>query len=519
MYINEQYILYKIAYQLVSDDQFNVLHLNEQSHEIWLEKYEHKKSKVIRLIHKGFDWKNHLKSDIANVFQRTKSIKRLLSSKHVEIYNIYVTTYPPVDTWEELKRPMKLKEKNPIRMNLYYLDESDYQDELARMGTDIGTDQVETHEEMDSEVKETEIGQYQLYLKNALHRKRQEIENLFTFGKPILTFALIIMNVLFFILLEIRGGSTNIQNLIELGAKYNPAIIDGEWWRIVSSMFLHIGYLHLLMNMLAVYFLGSAVERIFGSWRFLFIYFLSGIGGGLASFAFAETVSAGASGAIFGLFGALLFFGLHHKRIFFQTMGPGLLLILGVNLVLGFTVEQIDMGAHIGGLITGFISSAVCHLPNNKEIRKQTAAAVMYLAVVVGLILFGIYNSANSQLHHLMEVEELIGSGEYEEVIEVATEALELNGNLQGLLLFQRAYAYIELNELDLAIQDLEESINHEEIPEAYYNLALLYENTDELEKAEEMIIRAYEMRPEEESFIQLYEQITGESVPDREES
>src|SRR5699024_1398762 len=125
-------------------------------------------------------------------------------------------------------------------------------------------------------------------------------------------------------------------------------VIDNEWWRILTSMFLHIGWAHIAMNMIALYFLGSIVERIYGAKRFLAIYFLAGIGGGLASFLFPENISAGASGAIFGLFGALLFFGVIYKKIFFQTMGKGVLLIIGVNIVFGFGVPYIDMAGHIG---------------------------------------------------------------------------------------------------------------------------------------------------------------------------
>src|SRR5690625_3009511 len=109
-------------------------------------------------------------------------------------------------------------------------------------------------------------------------------------------------------------------------------------------MFLYIGFLHLFMKLLAIYYLGTTVEKIYGSVRFILIYFLAGIGGGLTSFAFSMSVSAGASGAIFGLFGALLFFGVIHKKIFFQTMGRGIITIVVLNIIFGFTVSQIDIG-------------------------------------------------------------------------------------------------------------------------------------------------------------------------------
>src|SRR5690625_3385443 len=241
-----------------------------------------------------------------------------------------------------------------------------------------------------TEVQEEEcINQYKTFLSGTLYDKRDEVKKVLSFVKPFFTYLLLIMNVILFIFLEINGGSENIENLIQYGASFNPAIIDGEWWRIVSSMFLHIGMLHLFMNMLALFYLGTTAERIYGSWRFLVIYFLAGIGGGLASFAFTVNVSAGASGAIFGLFGALLFFGLHERKIFLQTIGRGIIFVILFNIIFGFTVPNIDNGAHLGGLVAGFISSAIVHLPKRKDVGKQILAAIGYIIIVVALIVYG----------------------------------------------------------------------------------------------------------------------------------
>lgn len=92
-----------------------------------------------------------------------------------------------------------------------------------------------------------------------------------------MTYILLAVNILLFMFVESQGSTTSVSTLIEFGAKYNPAIMEGEWWRIGSSMFLHIGLLHLLMNMLALYYIGIAVERIYGTWRFSVIYLLAGI--------------------------------------------------------------------------------------------------------------------------------------------------------------------------------------------------------------------------------------------------
>ena len=516
MHINEQYTLYRLAHRFVQDYQFNVLYINEHVSEIWLEKKVQKNSKFVRLIQQGFDWKNHLKKDVAGVFQRAKSLKQHLSSKDIEIFNIYVATYQPIDSWEELKKPMRLKEKNPIWMHLYYLDEADHPDEYARLQDDTGMREELEDFHISDERKKQQIHDYKTGLKDILRLQREEVENIFTYGKPLFTYILIAISILLFIVLEFNGGSSDIQTLIDYGAKYNPAIIlEGEWWRLLSSMFLHIGFLHMAMNMIALYYLGTIVEKIFGSSRFLFIYMLSGIGGGLASFAVSDSVAAGASGAIFGLFGALLFFGVHYKRLFFRTMGQGVLLIIAINLVLGFTVAQIDMAAHLGGLVTGFIASAICHLPHKKEKKFRSLAAVGYILLLAGLTGVGLYNSEHSQLFQLTKAEHMIAKENYEEVIASIDKGLQLDGDLEAYLLFQRGYAYLETGNLKQATEDFETSIEYEPIPESYYNLALLYEQAGDQEQAEEMITNAYEMKPEEEQFIQSYEEMTGNTVTD----
>ncbi|MGM8365132.1 rhomboid family intramembrane serine protease [Virgibacillus sp. W0181] len=390
MYLMEQYTLYRLASQLVTNDDYEILYFNDAQDEVWLEKTENKKTKVVRLFHKGFNWKNHLKKDIATVFQKTKMMKKRLMSKNIEIYNIYIASLPPIDDWEMLKKPLQLKEKNPLKMKVYYMEENNYTEEQKRFIGDSNASVEAMSTTPSEQLQEKEVHDYKVQFKDHFYNKRKEVEKIFTYGKPLLTYYLIAINILLFLALELTGGSMNIENLIQFGAKYNPAIVNGEWWRIITSMFLHIGLLHLVMNMIAVYYLGMIVERIYGSIRFVFIYFLAGIGGGLASFTLSESVSAGASGALFGLFGALLFFGLIYKKIFFQTMGKSLLLILAFNIVFSFVVPQIDIGAHMGGLTAGFLASAICQLPSKKQTGLQIIALVLYLLFITTMVVFGL---------------------------------------------------------------------------------------------------------------------------------
>lgn len=513
MSLEEQYRMYRLAYHLVANDGYEVLHMDEKHEEIWLEKLENKTSNVIRLVQQGFDWKNYLKRDIAIVFQKTKAMRQLLPGKHVEIHNVYISAYSPIDDWEMLKKPMQLNEKNPLTMQIYYLDEQHLKEEQEKFKKAVGSSLLES-DGCIPDMPEESVTRYKTFLTSTLYDKREEVKKVLSFGKPFLTYLLIIVNIILFLFLEFNGGSENIENLIQYGASYNPAIIGGEWWRIISSMFLHIGILHLIMNMLALFYLGTTTERIYGSWRFLIVYFMAGIGGGLASFAFTINISAGASGAIFGLFGALLFFGLNHKKIFFQTMGKGLLILIGINVVFGFVVPQIDNDAHLGGLIAGFLASAIVHLPSQRKWLIQFPALVLYTAAISGLLIFGIQHNEHNASYQLMYIDELIKEEDYEGVVESATKGLENPGEVETQLLFQRSYAYLELNKYDLALVDLEKSIQFEDaLPEAYYNLALLYNDNGESDKAEEAIRQAYKLNTEDEAFINLYEQITGETV------
>lgn len=343
-----------------------------------------------------------------------------------------------------------------------------------------------------------------------LKKQKEQIRNILFFGKPRFVYLLIALNVLYFFVIETNGGSMDTETLITYGAKYNPLIMDGEWWRIITSMFMHIGFLHLAMNMLALYYLGVAVEQIFGSKRFVFMYMFAGIGAGIASFSLSSSISAGASGAIFGLFGVLLYFGLIHKKLFLQTMGSSIIVIIGINLVFGFMVPMVDNSAHVGGLMSGFLAASIIQLPRqaNKKIRLLgTIAAAIGVSI---LLWFGFNNNSNAVMYELHTIEDLQEEQRFEEVIERTTELLANEDTHAAQLLFQRSYALIMTDQHEQALEDLEEVIELEDtmIPEAYYNAALLHLEMGDVELAKERIKIGYELQPENEDIENLYEEI-----------
>ena len=155
------------------------------------------------------------------------------------------------------------------------------------------------------------------------------------------------------------SNSQNADILIAYGAKYNQAILEGQYWRFVTPVFLHVNILHLGLNMLNLIVLGIFVERIFGHLRFLLIYLITGVISIIASFYFApQEISVGASGAIFGLVGAYSLFIFIHRKAFRKGGIPALswlVLIIGINLGIGLIIPNVDNYAHVGGFLSGCV--------------------------------------------------------------------------------------------------------------------------------------------------------------------
>ncbi len=178
------------------------------------------------------------------------------------------------------------------------------------------------------------------------------------FETPV-TWALIGINLILFFLEETAGGSTRTEVALKFGAQYLPNLQNRQYYRLFTAMFLHFGAMHLICNMYSLYNLGPAIEWIYGGWRFCLIYLGAGLCGNLLTW-FLESrsdkrsVSAGASGAIFGLMGAYLALVMIPEMRAYLSI-RSILITLAINLVYGFTSRRINMAAHVGGLIGGFL--------------------------------------------------------------------------------------------------------------------------------------------------------------------
>ncbi|MFP6569914.1 MAG: rhomboid family intramembrane serine protease [Dehalococcoidia bacterium] len=199
----------------------------------------------------------------------------------------------------------------------------------------------------------------------------------------------LVINVVYFLLLELAGGSENVEVLIKYGAKYGPDIADGDYWRLITPVFMHIGAFHLLANSISLLIFGGIVERSYGWRAFLALYLVAGVAGNVASYAAGPTVGAGASGAIFGMLGAFAVY-LYLNRSLLGSSAPGslggLALIIIVNVSLGLTTTGVDNWAHLGGLISGTAIALRLSPRANNEItyslnrRLESTQAVVHQA-------------------------------------------------------------------------------------------------------------------------------------------
>lgn len=183
------------------------------------------------------------------------------------------------------------------------------------------------------------------------------------FKKYKVTYTIIILNILVYLIEIIKSRNLidiNIYTLIQMGAKVNILINRGEIYRLITSTFLHGGIMHILFNMSALNIIGKEVEYIYGSKKYILIYILSALSGSLFSYLFnPNSVSVGASGAIFGLLGAMLVFGLKEKNKIGKQYVKNILETLAINVIIGITISNIDNYAHLGGLIMGAISALI----------------------------------------------------------------------------------------------------------------------------------------------------------------
>lgn len=374
-------IVMKLLHYFITEKGYNPIILRGVENEIWLENMDGP-YRIVRIMTGYIHNNTQYETDIFKT-------KRILHQIKLKTLSFKIKT---LSIFTDLSEYVELKKEDNIDC-VIVKEETDIIDSKAIKDAFSDIDKKIAKEEPDIEL----FSKITSDLNNANKKRAKEAEALFKNNKPIITYILIGMNLLVFLLMYIFGaGSENIGTLLKFGALSKPhIIINNEYYRIFTSAFLHIGFLHLLFNMYALNAIGTQVENYFGRKKYLIIYFVSILISSLLSLVITPIgiISAGASGAIFGLFGALLYFGYNYRAYFGNVILRQLLPIIIINLLIGFMSQGINNAAHIGGLVGGFLVSYATGLKTKSSKSERTSGTIALIILIATLIYFAIFKT------------------------------------------------------------------------------------------------------------------------------
>lgn len=373
-------IVMKLLHYFITEQGYNPIILHGAKNEIWLENSDAEYN-IIRIVTNYIHNDEQFNWDIYRTKQIMRTIKKKMFSFNMSTLSIFLNLGDNVHLKDDdLKNIDCIELKTISDINKYSFVVESFPD-ICQI------DEVPEHG-------------LELFMKltEEINEKNQEdakkVDEVFSKKRPVVTYALMISNLVLFILLFLSGG--NLFNmdatlLYEFGGlvNYNTMNSPLEFYRLITSMFLHGSIIHLLFNLYSLYILGPQLESFFGKVKYLVIYFLGGMIGGLVSMVFQGdgVVSIGASGAIFGLIGSFLYFGYHYRVYFGTVIKSQIIPLLIFNLLIGFMSSGINMAAHVGGLIGGFLISKAVGI-KYKTTTSDKVNGIIMTSILVGFLLF-----------------------------------------------------------------------------------------------------------------------------------
>ena len=378
---NQDILSMKLMHYFIVNKNYKPIIVNGVENEIWLQN-DNEDYKIIRIVLNKIINKEQYELDLLKITNILSQIKRKTLSLSVKVFTFYM--YMDEDLVIEEDEETKYKY---IRVS----NEKDiYDNEIIKKNYKDIQDNM-TYEEKDSElfaklvsdISEKNIKESEKSAKMFSNKKRS-----------IVTITLIVVNIIIFALMYIFGyGSENRSTLIKFGANIGELTKHGDYYRLISSAFLHIGIFHLLTNLYSLFVIGPTVEYFYGKLKFILIYLYSAIIGSIFVLIFQPdtTLTAGASGAIFGLLGALLYFGYTYRGFIGNRIISSVLSVIALNLFIGFVYPGISNAGHIGGLLGGLaISYALGANVEDKKINRisGTVIALFLTAFLVYMAFF-----------------------------------------------------------------------------------------------------------------------------------
>ena len=370
---DKEVVVMNLVHYFVTEKNYNPVVVHGINDEIWLENMDYE-YKIIRIVSRYIHNNEQLDFNKYRGRQIVKKLKMKTLSFKMKMLSIY-TDYGDNVTNREDNNDKDTSifinnindiEKNPLVLEVFpdIVEKTQHDEKGIELLFKITDDINGTNE-----------------------RKNKKMEKIFSSKKPIVTWIIIALCIIMFF---VSGMGYDTYTLVKYGANFSGLVRNGELYRLVTYMFLHAGIVHIGLNMYSLYIIGPRVEDFFGKWKYALIYFISGICGGLLSIGVTpNVVSVGASGAIFGLFGALIYFGYNYRGYIGAMIRSQIVPIVIYNLFMGLFIPGIDMWGHVGGLIGGILTANMVGTIKNKKYNiSNIVLLVVYMAF---LIYLGIY--------------------------------------------------------------------------------------------------------------------------------
>ena len=375
-------IVMKLLHYFIIEQNYNPVVLHGAKDEIWLEKSDGD-YKIIRIVSNYIHNNEQLSFDLYRTKQIIKKIKKKMFLFKVPSLSIFVNLGDNVDINNNDSTYIKLA-------NLTKFDDIKNYDFIIKTFPNI------------LEVEQDNKQGVELFVKltNDINQKNKQendkAEEVFSKKKPIITYALLLINLLLFVITALESNNLfeiDMNGLYKYGGLVSTDYLNGfSYIRIITSGFLHAGLLHLLFNMYALYVIGPQLESFFGKIKYIIIYLGSIIFGNLLSLLFlnGNYISCGASGAIFGLLGALVYFGYHYRVYLSDVIKSQIIPLIAINLIIGLCASNINIIAHIGGLIGGVLVAKAVGV-KYKSSKVDKINGIIMSAIFLLFLLYMIY--------------------------------------------------------------------------------------------------------------------------------
>lgn len=367
---NKDEILMSLVHYFVTEKDYTPIVVKGVKDEIWLENTEGP-YRIIRINCNYIHNDEQFNFDIFKTKNVMKQIKKKTVSFSINTLNIFL----------DLSDNVHLKSvKNIDAINIKNLKDIKKKKDLLNVFPDINDKLIKDKKGMDLIINVTND------LNEKTEKNNRSYEATFKPKKILITRVLITLCLFMFVLMYLIGnGSTDSLTLYIFGANLKEAVVAGEVYRLLTCAFLHAGIIHLVFNMYSLFIIGNQVETYIGKFKFTLVYLISAISASLMSCLFTEGLSVGASGAIFGLLGALLYFGYHYRLYLGDVLKSQIIPLILINLMLGFMLSGVDNAAHIGGLIGGYLATMALGVKGKSKKRDMINGTIVLIAYIAFL--------------------------------------------------------------------------------------------------------------------------------------